>query len=143
MRLTRLGGLCVLAGLLALPAGAQTQRPPSDSALIGAGMLAKQKQKAVAPDVPAPPSAWPRLERGTVFCRTQDDLQRRAARLRGEQAAPADCRAMAVPTAIQIVHRAGPGATEVRLTAQNETGWTDAWLPANPPPGTVTATGGR
>src|SRR5581483_11217135 len=80
MRLTRLGGLCVLAGLLALPAGAQTQRPPSDSALIGAGMLAKQKQKAVAPDVPAPPSAWPRLERGTVFCRTQDDLQRRAAR---------------------------------------------------------------
>ena len=89
------------------------------------------------PDVPAPPRAWPRLDPGAVLCRTEDDLARRAAILRGDQGGPADCRPITMPTAIQIVHRAGPGRTEVQVSGHTETGWTDAWLPPTPPPGTT------
>lgn len=124
------------AALLLAVAAARAAEPPPDGNVILGGMLAKPAPKAVAPDVRAPPIAWPRLDRGAVLCRTEDDLLRRAAAMRGEAVGPSNCRAITGPTGIEIVHRAGPGRTEVRVTNPgNETGWTDSWLPANPPPG--------
>jgi hypothetical protein len=120
----------------AVPAVAQLH-PPNDSNVSFAGMIGKHPTAPTAPDVAAPPSAWPRLDPGAVLCRTEDDLLRRAAIMRGETAGPADCRPITQGTAIQIVQRAGLGRTEVKLTARDETGWTDAWLPSSPPPGST------
>lgn len=131
----------LLAAAPALGQAPDLTRP--DANVNYGGMLAKQAPAPRAPDVAAPPMAWPRLDPGAVLCRSADDLARRAAIMRGEQAGPADCRPITAPTAIQIVHRAGPGSTEVKLTARNETGWTDAWLPATPPPGTSPVAAGR
>jgi hypothetical protein len=137
MPISNMARLVLLAAPLALaawPASAQV-RPPDDSNVHLGGMLdQKHGPKPVAPDVAAPPAAWPRLDAGAVFCASQDDLARRAAIMRGEKAPPPDCRPITRATAITIVHRSSPGATEVHLTARNETGWTDAWLPPNPPP---------
>jgi hypothetical protein len=128
------------------PAVAQAPPPaaPRDESNVNfGGMLAKKPPAAVLPDVPAPPMAWPRLNPGAVLCRSEDDLVRRAAIMRGEQVGPADCRTIPQPTAIQIVHRAGPGRTEVQINGHSDTGWTDAWLPATPPPGTAPLRGGQ
>lgn len=103
------------------------------------GMLAKTPEKPKAPDVAAPPAVWPRLDTGAVVCRTQADLQRHAAAMLGQATGPADCRLTNHATAINIVARYGPGQTEVSITGTGETAWTDAWLPANPPPGSTTA----
>ncbi|HVC59710.1 MAG TPA: hypothetical protein VND19_05005 [Acetobacteraceae bacterium] len=145
MRISSVARIWLLAAPLlvpAVPALAQV-RPPTDSIVNYGGMLAKKPPAPTLPDVPAPPSAWPRLDPGAVLCRGEGDLRRRAALMRGEQAGPADCQPITVPTAIQIVRRAGPGATEVRLTGRDETGWTDAWLPATPPPGSTPVNAGR
>jgi len=133
----------ILLGLMTVPlvcasVVASAQTPTDDSNVHFQGMLDRHsKAAAVAPSVPAPPSAWPRLDPGSVICRSQDDLQRRAALMRGEQAGAADCQAITQPTAIKILERAGPGATEIQITSNSLMGWTDAWLPANPPPGTT------
>ncbi len=145
MRISSFAQPWLLASALlvaAVPASAQLQ-PPSDSNLNFGGILAKQATKATTPGVPAPPSAWPRLDPGSVICRSEDDLARRAAIMRGEPAGPVDCRPISQPTAIQIVHRAGPGRTEVQVTGRTETGWTDAWLPPTPPPGTTPLNSGQ
>ena len=114
-------------------------KPPDDSNISYQGTGAKQPPKPQAPGVKAPPIVWPRLDPGAVLCRSQEDLQRRAANLRGEQGGPADCRLINAPVGIQIVQRNGPGQTEVRLAnASKEVGWTDVWLPATPPRGTAT-----
>ncbi|HUN43456.1 MAG TPA: hypothetical protein VMU81_24440 [Acetobacteraceae bacterium] len=137
----------VRRGLLAAPlvcmsmlASAQV-KPPSDSNVNYEGLLGQKHSNGEAPPpaVAAPPSAWPRLDPGSVICRSQDDLRRRAALMMGEQAAPPDCQPVTQPTAIKILDRSGPGATEVQITSNGETGWTDAWLPANPPPGETAA----
>jgi len=122
----------------ALPASAQVRPPPDDSNINYGGILKDHTHKeGPPPSVAAPPRAWPRLDPGSVICRSQDDLLRRAALMRGEQAAPPDCQPISQPTAIKILDRAGLGATEVQITSNSQTGWTDAWLPANPPPGTT------
>jgi hypothetical protein len=146
MRITRFVWLGLLAAPLvcaALPVWAQGasqggvsqgQAPPSDSNIHFQGMLKKDAGPAPPPPrVAAPPSAWPRLDPGSVLCRSQDDLQRRAALMRGDQVAPPDCQSITQPTAITILDRVGPGATEVQVTSNSQTGWTDAWLPATPP----------
>src|SRR5579875_2897450 len=97
------------------------------------GFLPK-KPKPVPPPVKAKPAPWPRLDSGAVLCRTQDDLARLAANRAGEPGGgPADCRVVTGRTPIAIVHRQGPGRTEVRVDASGETGWTDSWLPPRPP----------
>jgi hypothetical protein len=99
------------------------------------------KPKPPAPPAPrAAPTIWPRLDPGAVLCKTADDLARHAAnmaaRVRGGDSAPADCRLIAQPVGIQIVSREGLGRTEVKLSgAGNVTGWTDAWLPDKAPAG--------
>ena len=137
-RLVRFGLLAAPLVCAALPASAQVRPPPDDSNINLGGILKQHAPKeGPPPSVPAPPGAWPRLDPGSVICRSQDDLQRRAALMRGEQVSPPDCQPISQPTAIKILERATPGATEVQITSNSETGWTDAWLPANPPPGSA------
>jgi hypothetical protein len=102
------------------------------------GLLPKKKAPAPPPPT-APPTAWPRLDPGAVFCQTEDDLARHAsnmvAQVGGGTTEAADCRIIGNPVAIQILNREGLGRTQVKLAGPaGETGWTDAWLPAKPPP---------
>jgi hypothetical protein len=127
-----------LAGAMLLVAAPLSWAEPPPVVNYG-GMLAKKPEKPQAPDVAAPPAVWPRLDTGAVVCRTQADLQRHAAAMLGQATGPADCRLINQATAINIVGRYGPGQTEVTITGTGETAWTDAWLPANPPPGSTTA----
>ncbi len=86
-------------------------------------------------EVKARPDAWPRLDRGSAICKTEEDLLRLAASRRGEQVAPPNCQIIRAATAIQIVKRNGPGRTQVSITDQpGAEGWTDAWLPEKAPP---------
>ena len=98
------------------------------------GLLSK-KPPTRAPDVKAAPQAWPRLDPGAALCRSEGDLTRLAAnRARTDGGGPADCKIMRIATAVQVVVRAGPGRTQVRLTDQpTTTGWTDVWLPEKAP----------
>jgi len=101
------------------------------------GLMAAKKDPG--PPAPrAPPTVWPRLDPGSVLCRTQDDLDRYAAnmtaRVSGGETQPADCRLISQPTGIQILSRRGPGSTQVKLTAAGDvTGWTNVWLPDKAP----------
>lgn len=98
------------------------------------GLLLK-KPKAGPPDVRAQPLAWPRLDRGSVLCRTEGDLARLAANRSGEAGGgPADCRIVTAATPVTILQRQGPGRTEVQVSAPGgSTGWTDVWLPDKAP----------
>jgi len=79
--------------------------------------------------------AWPRLDPGAVFCKTEGDLQRLAESRRGVPGERPNCQLIHSPTAIAIVKRAGPGRTEVSVTGQQGlSGWTDVWLPDRAPP---------
>jgi hypothetical protein len=127
-----------VAAALCLQAVPAARAEPAPTVNYG-GILAKKPPKPQMPDVPAPPAAWPRLDTGAVVCQTQGDLQRHAAAMRGETAGPADCRLINHATAISIVARRGPGQTEVKFSGTDETAWTDAWLPAKPPPGSTAA----
>jgi hypothetical protein len=92
------------------------------------------KPTARLPDVKPAPLAWPRLDPGAALCRTEFDLDRLAARRRGEPDGPADCRIVTVPTAVTITQRRSGGRTEVRLTDSPDVGgWTDVWLPDKAP----------
>jgi hypothetical protein len=98
------------------------------------------KKKPPGPPAPrAQVAAWPRLDPGAVLCHTEDDLGRHAANMtahiNGGGTQAANCRLIAQPTAVQIVSRRGPGSTQVKLSASNETGWTDVWLPEKAPAG--------
>ena len=127
----KFGVICLACMLPAYGARAQIS--------LDAPGLVLKKPKPGAPAVQAPPQAWPRLDPGAVLCRTEADLARLAAnRSGGPGGGPADCRVVSQPTAIQIVHRTGPGQTEVQVTGRpGETGWTDAWLPSRPPANTA------
>jgi hypothetical protein len=95
----------------------------------------KRDSTGPAPIEQARPDAWPRLDPGAVLCRSEADLTQLAAFRRGETTTRPACQIIRSPTAIQIVHRVGPGKTEVTVTAQNNLdGWTDAWLPEKAPP---------
>src|SRR5271165_5239524 len=89
-----------------------------------------QKPKFDRSTVPSRASAWPRLDPGAVFCKTEADLRRLVASRRGQPGERPNCQFIHTPTAISIVKRAGVGQTEVTLTDQDGLdGWTDAWLP--------------
>lgn len=93
---------------------------------------------------PLPPvrDPWPRLDAGALLCRTEADLQQHqlavAARIGGADAPePSGCRLVHAMTAVTVVERHGPARTEVRLPGDGQPeqlGWTDAAIPAEPPP---------
>ena len=96
------------------------------------------------PPLPAGPVVWPRLDPGAMLCQTRDALTDEQNRLRDNNSAdPASgCRIVQDPTAIKILERDGPGQTQVALTGQGgETGWTNAFLPAEGPPGAAASAG--
>ncbi len=131
-----LGGL-----ILAQPAAAQPNQtppaPPNDSNVsFDSAFLVKKKPKENLPEVKAQPLAWPRLDAGSVLCRTEDDLSRLAARRSGQPVSGIiDCKIIRLATPITIMERKGPGRTEVSTTepAAGGSGWTDAWLPTKAP----------
>jgi len=111
-------------------------QPPSDSnVLFDAPGLIVKKPKPGLPEVKAQPQTWPRLDAGAVLCRTEDDLDRLAARRRGEPVAgPIGCQILHGVTPIAIVQRKRLGRTEVRTIDPQAggLGWTDVWLPERP-----------
>ena len=131
------------AAAAALPAPARAQASLPDLPRPGErrGKSAAPPIEHAAPTLPtAARVAWPRLDPGAVVCRTRDDLRRHAeiiqARSNGTLYAGAapDCRVLGVPAAIDVVNRESPAATEVKLRDPPAgTGWTDTWLPAQPP----------
>ena len=93
-----------------------------------------RSKKPDMPEARMPPAAWPRLDPGAILCRSEDDLARMAANRSGAGGGGrADCRVVNSPTPIQIVQRLGPGRTQIQVTANRQTGWTDAWLPERAP----------
>jgi hypothetical protein len=131
---------CLAVLAVATPAGAQ----PNDSnvSLNAPGFVVK-KPKPGAPEVKALPQAWPRLDPGSVLCRSEADLVRLAQRRSGERVdGPVDCQIVRTPTPITIVERASPGRTEIRTNDAQSSGssWTDAWLPDKAPSGAKSAT---
>jgi len=131
------GAACL--GMLATTVGALAQpAPPTDSnvSLSAPGLLVKKPPPGLPP-VKAQPLVWPRLDAGAVLCRTEDDLDRLAARRRGDPVGgPIDCQIVRVATGISIVQRKDPGKTEVKTNDPQAggTGWTDVWLPDKAPP---------
>src|SRR5271165_2951975 len=98
-------------GAFAAPAGAQL----ADSNILSGGSGARvRKPKPGLPEVKAQPLAWPRLDPGSVLCRSEADLIRLAQRRSGEVAdGPVDCQVVRVAIGITIVQRNG-GRTEVK-----------------------------
>jgi hypothetical protein len=124
-------------GAFAAPASAQ----PADSLSGGGGPMVR-KPKPGVPEVKAQPLAWPRLDPGSVLCRSEADLIRLAQRRSGEVAdGPVDCQVVRVAIGITIVQRKG-GRTEVKPSDAQpmESGWTDAYLPQKAPAVVTSAT---
>ncbi|HEX3347313.1 MAG TPA: hypothetical protein VHS58_04325 [Acetobacteraceae bacterium] len=131
----RISTLLLIACLAPLSASAQIILEPKLRAAPTAPPAAGPtfSRLAVAP--------WPRLDPGAILCRTRADLADHsravAQRAAGQQVSvlgSPDCRVVAGMTAIDIVQRASPGATEVRVKGDPNTSWTDTWLPNQPPP---------
>ncbi|HEX2943665.1 MAG TPA: hypothetical protein VHO91_21595 [Rhodopila sp.] len=136
MSLRRVALIAALAGLMALPAGAWAQG--TDNVFLDAPGLLPKKPKAGPPEIKPQATVWPRLDPGAIFCHSEEDLRKVAARRSGQTVnGPIDCQIIQVATGISILHRDGPGLVEVQTTNPNAggVGWTDAWLPNREPPG--------
>jgi hypothetical protein len=96
------------------------------------------------PSVPPPLStlpprrgvAGPKLSPGAVVCRSEFDLEQRAAvnsrRLQGDLDAGnplENCQMITQDRGVEIVARHGMGKTEVKLKPSGEVGWTDSYMP--------------
>jgi hypothetical protein len=91
--------------------------------------------------LPSIKQPWPRLDAGAVLCKSRDDLLRYQTRSPGP--AP-DCHVIRQRTAIQVLDRDGPSHTHVVATDDpKQTGWTDTYLPAEPPPSATTNTAAK
>lgn len=84
---------------------------PAPTILFGnPGFLENKKPTTRPPDVQAAAVVWPRLDPGSVVCRTDSDLERLAAnRTGGPGGGPADCQVVRNPIGVTVVQRAGPG----------------------------------
>ncbi len=133
-------------GIVAAADGALAQpmpAPPTDSniSLSAPGLLLKKPPPGLPPVKPQL-LVWPRLDAGAVLCRSEDDLDRLAARRRGDPVdGPIDCQIVRVATGVTIVQRISPGKTEVRTNDPRAggSGWTDVWLPDKAPPRATSA----
>ena len=89
---------------------------------------------------PAVPEPWPRLEGGALLCKSRDDLVHYQTQVgNGTSVAVAQrasgCHTIRKQTGIQILDRDGQSRTEIVTTDDaKETGWTNTYLPDEPPP---------
>ena len=143
MSLQRILTATAAAGMLVVATAALAQQPPSDSNVrFSAPGLLPAKPRPGPPEVRGPLQAWPRLDPGAALCRTEDDLDRLAARHRGDPVSgPIGCQIMRAATPISVIQRKGPGRTEVRTNNPDAggSGWTDVWLPERAPAGSTSA----
>ncbi len=133
--------LMIVACVAAFAASASAQ-PADEDALFNRSGPMVRKSKPGPPEVKAQPLAWPRLDPGSVLCRSETDLIRLAQRRSGEVAGgPVDCQVVRVAIGVTIVQRKG-GRTEVKPSDAQpmESGWTDAYLPQKAPPVVTSAT---
>ena len=101
------------------------------------------EQDELPPSVPPPiptlaPTrgiSGPRIEAGAVLCKTPEDLQHRADvnRRRVEGVPDAGdplvgCHLVGEARAVEVLSREGMGRVQVRLKANAEVGWTDAYI---------------
>jgi hypothetical protein len=137
----RMLAIVTCLGALAVTSTARAQ--PSDSKiLLDAPAFVIKKPRPGAPEMKARPLTWPRLDPGSVLCRSEADLARLAQRRSGlDVDGQADCQIVRIATGITIVQRKGPGRTEVKPSDAQpmELGWTDAWLPEKTPAGAASA----
>lgn len=127
--------LLLTAAFATLAVVARAQPNDSNISFDAPGLLIK-KPKPGAPDPKAQPLAWPRLDPGSVLCRSESDLTRLAQRRAGESVSGGvDCQIVRAATPITILQRKAPGRTEVKPSGPQvtEPGWTDAWLPEKAP----------
>jgi hypothetical protein len=117
-------------------------------AQMGGGRGGRQRDQQQAPPksqaptpLPALPEIWPRLEAGALICKSRDDLVRYQTQIANSASAaptagqPSECRTISKQTGIQILDRDGPSRTQITTTDEaKETGWTNSYLPATPPP---------
>ena len=98
--------LPAIAGVLVIATGALAQQPPPTDSNIkfnAPGLLPKKPAPGL-PEVRGPLQAWPRLDPGAALCRTEDDLERLAARHRGEPVnGPIGCQIMRAATPITVI----------------------------------------
>lgn len=122
--------VALLAAFAAAPCAHAQKRPAKEDAPI---TRTPDSQRAK-------PELYPRLDPGSVFCDTAENLDRHSevvnARLDGRPAPvePAGCALLRGTVGISILKRASPGHTQVKLTrAPGSVGWTDAFLPDRDP----------
>jgi len=141
-------GLILLLGFVA-SANAQMSLSPIDPYMgAGRGGSRGESRQTGKPaphiaDLPPVKEPWPRLDTGAVLCRSRDDLLRYQARAvaSSDGGAAPDCHAIRQRTPIQILDRDGPSHTHVVATGDaKQTGWTNAYLPATPPPSAAAGT---
>jgi hypothetical protein len=129
-------GCIAAAGPVLAQKGAPVPGDGDSPIKFGSGFM-RERPAANSPGVKVQPQAWPRLDPGATICRSETDLDRLAARRRGDAVnGPVDCQIVRTATPIDILRRKGPGRTEVHIQAPGaaiQNGWTDAWLPEKAP----------
>ena len=121
--------------------------PALAHAQIGGSPGGRQKdQKQTPQQSPATtspeslPQPWPRLEVGAVLCKSRDDLVRYQARIADggnpkTREQTSKCNRIPKQVGIQILDHDGPSRTQITTTDESkQTGWTNAYLSAGPPP---------
>jgi hypothetical protein len=135
----------LLLGAAAVSARAQT----------GGGHGGRQRsqqqtpQQSPAPPPPASvPEPWPRLDAGSLLCKSRDALVRYQRQLADganvvAAAQASECHTIPKQTGIKILDSDGPSRTQVVTTDESkESGWTNAYLPSTPPSSVARGAGG-
>jgi hypothetical protein len=112
--------------------------PPNNSSQNDAPTKAPAEK---APALPPPAEMpWPRLESGSVVCSSLDELIKYQKQPPGSQIAAdtgkeLDCVTLRTIVGVQILDRDGPSRTQIMTNDDaQQTGWTNTYLPINPPP---------
>src|ERR1700720_4672821 len=97
-------------------------------------------QRSPAPTTPFLPEIWPRLEEGSLICKSRDDFVRYQTQIANGSSATTpgqalDCHTIRKQTGIQLLAHDGPSRTQIVTTDESkETWWTNSYLPSTPPP---------
>jgi len=148
--------LTVVAGLMAMPAGARAQtpgdssgQPESESGFSGPHGHHGAQHDESGPSHHALPmptlkrDPWQRLDAGALVCPTEAQLRQHQAammaRAQGNEAPePRGCKLIKSMVPVSVLDRDGPARTEIQMhDASADTAWTDAVVRDPPSTGTV------